>query len=159
MSHFSAMKIDLAVLFIIPVIHRHPIRITIITIDGKNYQITGVLAQMGAVTSGIGCDDAVFVPYSTAQKYIFGSQTEPTMTAVASDVSGVETAMENIKAVLTENYPKGNFSINDSGSAMEAATGSANTLAMLLFAVATIVFIVGGIGIMNVLFVSVQERT
>ena len=130
-----------------------------LTIDGKNYQITGVLAQMGAVTSGIGCDDAVFVPYSTAQKYIFGSQTEPTMTAVASDVSGVETAMENIKAVLTENYPKGNFSINDSGSAMEAATGSANTLAMLLFAVATIVFIVGGIGIMNVLFVSVQERT
>ena len=42
---------------------------------------------------------------------------------------------------------------------MQAATRSANTLAMLLFAVATIVFVVGGIGIMNVLFVSVQERT
>jgi putative ABC transport system permease protein len=42
---------------------------------------------------------------------------------------------------------------------MEAATSSANTLAMLLFAVATIVFAVGGIGVMNVLFVSVKERT
>lgn len=130
-----------------------------LTIDGKNYEIIGVLEEMGAVSSGISCDDAVFVPYTTAQKYIFGTQTEPTMTAVAADVSGVAAAMENIKAVLTENYPKGNFSISDSGSAMEAATGSANTLAMLLFAVATIVFIVGGIGIMNVLFVSVQERT
>lgn len=130
-----------------------------LTIEGKNYEITGVLKQMGAVSSGIGSDEAVFVPYSTAQKYIFGSQTEPAMTAVASDVNGVQTAMENIKTVLTENYPKGNFSINDAGSAMEAAQGSANTIAMLLFAVATIVFVVGGIGIMNVLFVSVQERT
>lgn len=130
-----------------------------LTVDGKNYEIVGVLEEMGAVSSGISCDDAVFVPFATAQKYIFGSQTEPIMTAVASDVSGVETAMENIRAVLTENYPKGNFAISDSGSAMKAATGSADTLAMLLFAVAAIVFIVGGIGIMNVLFVSVQERT
>lgn len=78
---------------------------------------------------------------------------------MANDVSGVSPAIENIKAVLAENYPKGNFSVTDAGSAMDAATSSANTLAMLLFAVATIVFVVGGIGIMNVLFVSVQERT
>jgi len=130
-----------------------------LTIDGKNYEIIGVLEEMGAVSSGINSDDAVFVPYNTAVKYIFGNRAEPTMTAVASDVDGVEAAITNINTVLTENYPKGNFSITDAGSAMDAAQSSANTLAMLLFAVATIVFVVGGIGIMNVLFVSVKERT
>lgn len=130
-----------------------------LTIDGKNYEIIGVLQEMGSVSSGISSDNAIYIPYNTAIKYIFGTQTEPTITAVARDVSGVDTAIENIKAVLTENYPKGNFAVTDAGSAMDAATSSANTLAMLLFAVATIVFVVGGIGIMNVLFVSVQERT
>lgn len=130
-----------------------------ITIDSKNYEIVGVLKEMGSVSSGISSDNAIYIPYNTAVKYIFGTQTEPTITAVARDVSGVDTAIENIKTVLTENYPKGNFSVTDAGSAMDAATSSANTLAMLLFAVATIVFVVGGIGIMNVLFVSVQERT
>ena len=130
-----------------------------LTIDGKNYEIIGVLEEMGAVSSGISSDKAVYIPYNTAVKYVFGNQTEPTMTAVASDVEGVEDAISNINTVLTENYPKGNFSITDAGSAMDAAKSSATTLAMLLFAVATIVFVVGGIGIMNVLFVSVKERT
>ena len=130
-----------------------------ITVDGKNYEIIGVLQEKGSVSSGISSDNAIYIPYNTAIKYIFGTQTEPTITAVAKDVSGVDAAIENIKAVLTENYPKGNFAVTDAGSAMDAATSSANTLAMLLFAVATIVFVVGGIGIMNVLFVSVQERT
>lgn len=130
-----------------------------ITIDDKNYEIVGVLKEMGSVSSGISSDNAIYIPYNAAIKYIFGTQTEPSITAVAKEVSGVDAAIENIKAVLTENYPKGNFSVTDAGSAMDAATSSANTLAMLLFAVATIVFVVGGIGIMNVLFVSVQERT
>ena len=51
------------------------------------------------------------------------------------------------------------YTITDAGSSMEAATKSANTMSLLLVAIASIVFIVGGIGIMNVLFVSVQERT
>lgn len=130
-----------------------------LNIDGKNYEIIGVLEEMGAVTSGLSPDETVFIPYSTAVKYIFGSSVRPTITAVASDVSGVETAMENIKTILSENHPNGYFSVTDAGSAMEAATSSANTLAMLLFAVATIVFIVGGIGIMNVLFVTIKDRT
>lgn len=130
-----------------------------LTIDDKNYEIVGVLKEMGAVSSGISADDTIYIPYNTATKYIFGAQAEPAMTAVASDVSGVAPAIENIRAVLSENYPDKSFSITDAGSAMEAAASSANTLAMLLFAVATIVFVVGGIGIMNVLFVSVRERT
>jgi len=131
-----------------------------VEINGKNYEVVGVLQEMGSVSSGISPDDAVFVPYSTGEKYVFGSSGgTKQITAIAQDVNSVATVMEQIEAVLTENHPKASFDISDAGSAMQAATSSAETLSTLLFAVATIVFIVGGIGIMNVMFVSVKERT
>jgi ABC-type antimicrobial peptide transport system permease subunit len=61
--------------------------------------------------------------------------------------------------VLTETYPNAEFTLSDAGSKMEAASKSNETLTLLLYAMAAIVFTVGGIGIMNVLFVSVKERT
>lgn len=128
-------------------------------IEDKNYEIVGVLEQMGSVSSGISPDSAVYIPYSTAEKYVFGTTAEPTIAAVAEDVEDVEQCMADIEVVLTENYPDAYFEVTDAGSAMEAASSSADTLAMLLLAVASIVFVVGGIGIMNVLFASVQERT
>lgn len=128
-------------------------------IDGKNYEIVGVLEEMGSVSSGISPDQAVYLPYSTAQKHIFGNTVLPEIAAVAANVSDVPRIMEDIETVLTENYPNAYFDVTDAGSAMEVASSSADTLALLLLAVASIVFIVGGIGIMNVLFVSVKERT
>lgn len=130
-----------------------------LSIEGKKYEIVGVLASMGSVTTGISPDDSIFIPYSTALKYVFGNKADPQIMAVASDVSQVSQAMENIQAVLAEDHPNTSFTITDAGSTMEAAMSNANTLSMLLTAVACIVFIVGGIGIMNVLFVSVKERT
>ena len=130
-----------------------------ISIDGKNYRIVGVLDEMGSVASGIGSDKAVYVPYTTGVKTIFGNTADPVITCVSTEISKVEQAIANIQTVLKANHADGNFSVTDAGSAMAAAKSSANTLAMLLFAVATIVFIVGGIGVMNVLFVSVKERT
>jgi putative ABC transport system permease protein len=128
-------------------------------IEGKNYEIVGVLEKIGSVTTGISPDDAVYIPYSTAEKYVFGAEAEPTIAAVASTVDAVAQCMADIETVLKENYPNAFFDVTDAGSAMAAASASADTLAMLLFAVASIVFVVGGIGIMNVLFASVQERT
>jgi putative ABC transport system permease protein len=61
--------------------------------------------------------------------------------------------------VLADSYPNAAFTISDAGSKMEAASASNDTLTLLLISMAIIVFIVGGIGIMNVLFVSVKERT
>ena len=130
-----------------------------ISIEGKNYEVVGVLSSMGTVSSGISPDEAIYVPYSTAAKYIFGSDSDPKIIAVASDVSDVENVMADIEAVLTQNYPSATFTITDAGSQMEAATKSADTLQTLLIAVASIVFFVGGVGIMNVLFVTVKERT
>ena len=73
-------------------------------IEDKNYEIVGVLEQMGSVSSGISPDSAVYIPYSTAEKYVFGTTVEPTIAAVAEDVEDVEQCMADIEAVLTENY-------------------------------------------------------
>lgn len=60
---------------------------------------------------------------------------------------------------MADSYANAEFTISDAGTKMEAASKSNETLQMLLISMAVIVFIVGGIGIMNVLFVSVKERT
>lgn len=128
-------------------------------IDNRPYKVSGILSEMGTVASGISPDDAIFIPYNTGIKYLSGSGVSPTVTVIAEDVNEVETVITNVKAVLAESYPNAEFTVSDAGSKMEAASKSNDTLTMLLICMAVIVFIVGGIGIMNVLFVSVKERT
>ena len=115
---------------------------------------------MGTVSSGISPDEAIFIPYQTGIKYITGKEISPTITVVAGEVDQVDMVMERVQAVLGDLYgDRVEFTISDAGSKMEAASKSNETLTLLLIAMAVIVFIVGGIGIMNVLFVSVKERT
>jgi putative ABC transport system permease protein len=131
----------------------------VIYIDSRPYVVSGVLSEMGSVSSGISPDTAIFIPYETGIKYITGENINPTITVIAEDVNNVDTVIENIELVLADSYANAEFTISDAGTKMEAASKSNETLQMLLVAMAIIVFIVGGIGIMNVLFVSVKERT
>lgn len=130
-----------------------------IYIDDRPYVVSGVLNEMGTVASGISPDTAIFIPYETGIKYITGTQISPTITVVAKDVNGVDLVIADVETVLLDLYPNAEFTISDAGSKMEAASASNETLTLLLISMAVIVFIVGGIGIMNVLFVSVKERT
>lgn len=131
-----------------------------IYIDNRSYVVNGVLGEVGTVASGISPDEAVFIPYETGIKYLTGKNVSPTITVVAEEVDQVEAVMDQIEAVLAENYgDNAEFTLSDAGSKMEAASRSNETLTLLLMAMAAIVFVVGGIGIMNVLFVSVKERT
>lgn len=128
-------------------------------IDNRPYVVTGILSEMGTVASGISPDEAIFIPYETGIKYLTGSSISPSITLIAEDVNHVEQVIADAREVLAVSYPKAEFTITDAGSKMEAAAKSNETLTLLLIAMAVIVFIVGGIGIMNVLFVSVKERT
>ena len=128
-------------------------------IDGRPYIVSGVLSEMGTVASGISPDTAIYVPYETGIKYITGTSISPTITVIAEDVNQVDTVMTDVENALKESYPNTTFTISDAGSKMEAASASNETLTLLLISMAVIVFIVGGIGIMNVLFVSIKERT
>lgn len=128
-------------------------------IDGRAYVVAGVLSEMGSVASGISPDSAIFIPYETGIKYITGNNVNPTITVIAKDVESVDKVMTDVGSELKENYPSTTFTISDAGSKMDAASASNETLTLLLISMAVIVFIVGGIGIMNVLFVTVKERT
>ncbi len=130
-----------------------------VEIDGRLYVVNGILNQMGTVVSGINPDTSVFMPYSTADKYLFSTDTSTQISLLASDVDSVADVIENTSLVLSQSNTGLQYNIEDAGATMDAAMQSANTLSLLLLAVAIIVFIVGGIGIMNVLFVSVKERT
>ena len=130
-----------------------------IYIEDRAYTVSGVLASTQLVSAGISGNDSILLPYETGKKYITGTSVSPVITVVAQDVNQVDQVIENIETVLEENYSNAQFTYSDAGSQMEAAETSNQILTMLLAAMAAIVFVVGGIGIMNVLFVSVKERT
>jgi len=132
---------------------------SVIYIDDRSYVVNGVLSSMGTVASGISPDDSIFIPYATGVKYLVGTNVSPTITVIAEDINNVSGVTEEITEVLATSYPNAEFTFEDAGSKMEAASASNEILTMLLIAMAAIVFVVGGIGIMNVLFVSVKERT
>ncbi|MBE0451879.1 MAG: ABC transporter permease [Clostridia bacterium] len=133
-----------------------------VTISGRRYNIIGIVNRVGDAIQGIAIDESVVLPYSTAESYVLGSSGKPKIIAVANDIDSVELALFEINELFRVEYQnKGGASImiKDAGSKLVAAQDSAHTMSVLLISVAVIVLIVGGIGIMNVLFVSVKERT
>ncbi|MCD7832727.1 MAG: ABC transporter permease [Lachnospiraceae bacterium] len=128
-------------------------------LDDRAYEIVGVLASSSTVSANITPDESIFVPYETGIKYITGTDISPVITVICNDVDLVDSVKEKVETVLEENYSTAEFTFSDASSKLEAAESSNEILTMLLSAMAVIVFIVGGIGIMNVLFVSVKERT
>ncbi|MDO9591989.1 MAG: ABC transporter permease [Erysipelotrichaceae bacterium] len=132
-----------------------------ITIENRKFEVIGVMKRLGDSTQGVNIDESVIIPYETSVKYIVGSDVKPRIIALAKDVDQVTLAMDEISAILTTIYGSdaSNLTIRDAGSRLVVAQVSARTMSILLVSIAVIVLIVGGIGIMNVLFVSVKERT
>ncbi|WP_432404730.1 ABC transporter permease [Wukongibacter sp. M2B1] len=132
-----------------------------VILNGKRFEIIGVLKYIGSSERGFNPDEGVIIPYEVAKKYITGRELRPMILALAKDIDHVDSAIEEISVVLQKIYgsKSDKFMIRDAGSSLESARSSASTMTLMLLSVATVVLIVGGIGIMNVLFVSVKERT
>lgn len=133
-----------------------------IKISGKTYTVVGVYERKGDGAQGINTDQSIFIPYSTAYKYVYDKKHYvPQGVALVNDINNVDAAMIDVKKSLEYIFDTDskNFMVENAGSKMEAALASSKTMNILLLSVGTIVFIVGGIGIMNVLFVTVKERT
>lgn len=152
-----------------------------VMIKGLSFTVTGVLERIGGtggVTSGgrsgsASSDDMVFIPYDVAVKYTSGTSgtrgggmagmmsgsASVSYVALAESIDVINLAIDEIKAYIEEiTGSSSSYNVTDAGSTLSSALETSNTMSMLLIAVAVIVLIVSGIGIMNVLMVSVKER-
>lgn len=132
-----------------------------IRIGDHSYEIIGVLKKKSEGLQGLSPDSTVFLPYQTAlNNELLDDYTIPQAVGLAQNTGVIEKAKARLKSTLDYLLDDSTmYAVEDAGSRIDAALESARTMKMLLISVAAIVFIVGGIGIMNVLFVSVKERT
>ena len=139
----------------------------IVRIKKIPFTVVGALTPKGQTTWGQDQDDLIFVPLTTAQRQLFG-QTFPGMVrniAVQAwgpdEVKQVETQINELLRQRHHIQPnqEDDFSVRDLTEMMSSREASANVMSVLLGSIASISLIVGGIGIMNIMLVSVTERT
>jgi len=141
-----------------------------VRIDNVPLTIIGVLARKGAQADGKDQDNRIYLPISTAKTRLLGGAHGLSRDAVAYiwvKVSSAETmraATEQIRALLRQRHRlrrdvKDDFAIRDPAAARSARHATTRTMTALLAAVASVSLLVGGISIMNIMLVSVTERT
>jgi len=132
-----------------------------IKIGDFRYKIVGLFKRSEDGLQGVDTDNSIFIPYKAMMKDdILDSYATTQAVGKAFNIDSIERAKKEIKSTLNYYMEDASaYSVSDAGTRIEAATASAKTMKLLLISVAVIVFIVGGIGIMNVLFVTVKERT
>jgi len=131
-----------------------------VSVKGRKYQVVGILNQEGDSGTGESVDDSAIVPIKIAESYLSGRGSMLAFVVKASDIDSVDLAITELTQYILElTETEGAYNIMDAGSRLTTALESASTMANLLIGVAAVVLVVGGIGIMNVLLVSVRERT
>jgi putative ABC transport system permease protein len=139
----------------------------IIRIKKVPFTVVGVLEKKGQSPIGQDQDDTVLIPISTAQKKIFGTPFAGMVRAIAVKAKSTEdlaAAEEQITALLRQRHRIGpnqesDFTVRNLTQMMQVAEQSTRVMALLLGAIASVSLLVGGIGIMNIMLVSVTERT
>lgn len=138
-----------------------------VRIKGVPFTVIGVLEVKGRSPQGSDQDDAVFVPITTAQRKLFGSPIPNTVGVIlvqAKDQSLLPQAEKEISALLDQRHRvsptrERDFTVRNLTEILAVSQQSSQVMSTLLGAVASISLIVGGIGIMNIMLVSVTERT
>jgi putative ABC transport system permease protein len=136
----------------------------VIRIRNIPFRIVGVLAAKGQTGQGTDQDDTVMIPYTTMQKRLMRITWVQTIMVKAISSERVEEAEEQITSLLRQRHRIGpdrddDFNVRNLSDIAEAASTTARVMAVLLGSVASISLLVGGIGIMNIMLVSVTERT
>ncbi len=123
------------------------------------FQVIGVMGSKGAAPWGGDQDDVTYVPITTGLIRLFGTSYLNSITVKVASTDNISVTEAAITETLTQRHGKEDFSVRNTASFLEMATATQNTLTMLLGAVAAISLLVGGIGVMNIMLVSVTERT
>jgi putative ABC transport system permease protein len=139
----------------------------IIRIKSVPFTVIGVLERKGQSPRGDDQDDAVFVPLKTAQYRLFGTPFPDEIQAImvqTKDIDSIPVAERQIDELLTRRHKiargqEKDFTVRNLTELLQTAQKSVNIMTTLLGAIAAISLVVGGIGIMNIMLVSVTERT
>jgi macrolide transport system ATP-binding/permease protein len=130
-----------------------------VLIGSAPFLVIGVLSSKGLTPRGDDMDNSAWLPYSTAGARVFGQRyfnNFVVRVASGTDMSVVQTALHGL---LMRRHRKEDFNIRNMADTIATANATQNTLTYLLAAIAVISLIVGGIGVMNIMLVSVTERT
>jgi len=136
----------------------------ILRIKNVPFTVTGVLTTKGLSPQGVDQDDIVVMPYTSAMKRVIGGTNLRNINVQVGDAQQVEAAQQQIISLLRQRHNirpgrDDDFTVRTQQEIAEAATATSNVMALLLGAIAGVSLIVGGIGIMNIMLVSVTERT
>jgi len=128
------------------------------------FEIVGVLERKGQTAEGRDMDDVVLAPYTTVRTRLSGRMYIPQILGSTDDKADIPAAQEELRAILREShglasYDEDDFAIKNQSDLAAAAQGATEVMTLLLAAIASISLLVGGIGIMNIMLVSVTERT
>jgi putative ABC transport system permease protein len=135
-----------------------------IQIGKTPFTVVGVLASKGQNAGGMDQDDVVLVPYTTAQTRLSGNVRIGQILASTFSPGEIPAAQDEIKGIMRDAHriPDGaddDFTVRNQTDIAQAATSTTRVMSGLLAAIASISLLVGGIGIMNIMLVSVTERT
>jgi putative ABC transport system permease protein len=134
-----------------------------IKINGSNYDVVGVLATKGT-NGATNQDDVAMAPITTVQGSLTGTGSINSITVQAKSESSLNAAESEVTSILEERHKIKNtsepgFSVLNQGSLLETSSSTSSVFTTLLGEVAAISLLVGGIGVMNIMLVSVTERT
>jgi macrolide transport system ATP-binding/permease protein len=130
-----------------------------VLINNIPFQVMGVMAPKGATPFGSDMDDVVFVPLTTGSLRLFGIRHLRAIVVQVEDVAAMDDTQERIHALLLARHRVVDFQIRNMAAILETAAQTQTTLTILLGSIAAISLLVGGIGVMNIMLVSVTERT
>ena len=136
----------------------------ILRIKNVPFTITGVLTPKGLSPQGVDQDDIVIMPYTSAMKRVIGGTTLRNINVQMSDPAQIAAAQQQIISLLRQRHNirpgrDDDFTVRTQQEIAEAATATSRVMTVLLGAIAGVSLVVGGIGIMNIMLVSVTERT
>ncbi|MDD1149620.1 MacB family efflux pump subunit [Pseudomonas sp. TNT2022 ID357] len=131
-----------------------------ILIENAPFQVVGVLMGKGASSGDQDSDDRIAVPYSAASTRLFGSRNPEYVAIAAADASKVKEAEQAIdQLMLRLHNGKRDYELTNNAAMIQAEARTQNTLSLMLGAIAAISLLVGGIGVMNIMLMTVRERT
>ena len=131
-----------------------------ILVQNAPFRVIGVLAPNSAAMLGFGWEDySTYVPLTAARTRLFGDQTIDSMQVTAMEVAQIPAMIRGIRTLLSARHGKDGFTVTDSGELMETRLEVISTVSLVLGGIAAISLLVAGIGVMNIMLVSVTQRT